>query len=68
LGSRCILVVRHDKLRGIITKKDILKNIEALDSKYFDSIIGIHRRNQEASGDKNYTIKDALRIFKIFKN
>jgi len=58
LGSRCILVVRHDKLRGIITKKDILKNIEALDSKYFDSIIGIHRRNQEVSGDKNYTIKE----------
>jgi len=68
LGSRCILVERHDKLKGIITKKDILRHIEELDSEYFDSIIGIHRRNQETSGDKNYTIKDALRIFKIFKN
>jgi len=68
LGSRCIIVERHDKLRGIITKKDILKNVEALDSEYFDSIIGIRRRNQESSGDKNYTFKDALRIFKIFKN
>jgi len=67
LGSRCIIVVRHDKLRGIITKKDILKNIEELDSEYFDSIIGTHRRTQESSGDKNYTVRDALRILEIFR-
>ena len=59
--------MRHDKLRGIITKKDILKNIEELDSEYFDSIIGTHRRTQESSGDKNYTVRDALRILEIFR-
>lgn len=69
LGSRCILVIRHDRLKGVITKKDILKSIEELDSKYFDSIIGIHRRNQITRENRNNRVFDnVIKVFSIFKN